>query len=79
MLASRTGSVSLTPYGVAEGMRTVECRCAKQPQSWSMPDGTLWVPTAKGFIQIDPSRKDNLPPPRPLIEEAVLDGKPINV
>ncbi len=78
VLASGTGSVTLTSYGVAEGMRTVECRCAKQPQSWTMPDGTLWVPTAKGFIQIDPSRKDNLLPPRPLIEEAILDGKPIS-
>jgi signal transduction histidine kinase/streptogramin lyase len=67
--------VNLSPYGVAEGMRSIECRCAREPQSWRMADGTLWVPTAKGFIQIDQARNEPLRPPKPVIEEVVLDGK----
>jgi ligand-binding sensor domain-containing protein len=76
-LQSPGNVVSLFPYGVAEGMRTIECRCARQPQSWKMADGTLWVPTAKGFIQIDPSRGERNNPPQPVIEAITLDGKTI--
>ncbi|HEX7362755.1 MAG TPA: two-component regulator propeller domain-containing protein, partial [Bryobacteraceae bacterium] len=67
--------VHLSAYGVADGMRTIECRCAKQPQSWKMDDGTIWVPTAKGFIQINELRDQHLPPPRPVIQEILLDGR----
>jgi signal transduction histidine kinase/ligand-binding sensor domain-containing protein len=71
--------VHFSSYGTAEGMRSIECRCARQPQSWKMEDGSLWVPTAKGFIQIDPSRPENLPPPKPVIEEIALDGRTISL
>jgi hypothetical protein len=74
-LASPKTIVHLSAYGVAEGMRSIDCRCAKQPQSWKMSDGTIWVPTAKGFIQIDESRSEHLKPPKPVIEEIVLDGR----
>ena len=76
-LLSDDKQVSFSPYGVAEGMRTIECRCAKQPQSWKMNDGTIWVPTAKGFIQIDQSRAESSRPPQPVMEAITLDGKTV--
>jgi ligand-binding sensor domain-containing protein len=76
-LTSPQAIVHLSAYGVADGMRTIECRCAKQPQSWKMSDGTIWVPTAKGFIQIDESRNRHLPPPKPVVQEILLDGREV--
>ncbi|MBS1801366.1 MAG: hypothetical protein JSS95_16260 [Acidobacteria bacterium] len=55
--------VDAIPLGIGDGARTIECRCVDYPQSWAAPDGTLWSPTAKGFIQMDPRRIGDLPTP----------------
>jgi signal transduction histidine kinase/ligand-binding sensor domain-containing protein len=74
-LAGRQSRIDLVFYGVSEGMRTIECRIGAQPSSWKGPDGSVWLPTAKGFVEISPSPAESLPPPRPWIESVQVDGK----
>ena len=74
-LAGRVPQVELVAYGVSEGMRTIECRVGAQPSSWMAADGNIWVPTAKGFIEIGPSPAEQLAPPRPWLERVQVDGK----
>ena len=43
---------------------------------WKMRDGSLWFPTTKGIVAIDPRRRDT-EPPRVLIEGITIDREPI--
>lgn len=74
-LHSGNPTVSLSIFGVGDGMRTVECRCARHPQSSRMQNGSLWIPTARGFTEINLSQKYSIDPPAPRIEEASIDSK----
>ncbi len=76
-LAGRLSRVELSPYGISEGMRTIECRVGAQPSSWTRKDGSIWLPTARGFLEIDPAPLQQLPPPRPWIEQFRVDGKTV--
>ena len=76
-LAGRQARVDLSVYGVSEGMRTIECRVGAQPSSCTRKDGSIWLPTAKGFIEIDPAPAADLPPPHPWIEQVRVDGKTV--
>ena len=74
-LHSGNPTVSLSIFGVGDGMRTVECRCARHPQSARMQNGSLWIPTARGFVQIDLSQRNSVEPPSPRVEEVSIDSK----
>lgn len=76
-LAGRQARVELSAYGMSEGMRTIECRVGAQPSSCTRKDGSIWLPTAKGFLEIDPAPPASLPPPRPWIEQVQVDGKTV--
>jgi signal transduction histidine kinase len=43
---------------------------------WTMQDGSLWFPTTRGIVSIDPGRRDT-EPPRVSIEGATIDRTPI--
>jgi len=43
-------------YGVADGLRSVECNFAADPSLWKGADGRLWFATTAGVASIDPSR-----------------------
>ena len=53
-------------YGTADGMLSSEGVGANLA-GWKMRDGSLWFPTTKGIVVIDPRRRDT-EPPRVLIE-----------
>ena len=74
-IAGRQARVDLSVYGISEGMRTIECRIGAQPSSCTRKDGSIWLPTARGFIEIDPAPVADLPPPHPWIEQVRVDGK----
>jgi signal transduction histidine kinase/ligand-binding sensor domain-containing protein len=77
-LAGRKTSVELVNYGASEGMRTIEVRSGAQPSTWKREDGTVWLPTARGFVEIDKAPPEyNDTPPRTYIEDLRLDGKAI--
>ena len=67
-------SITSVPYGVADGMVNSECNGGGQPAGWKRRDGTLWFPTARGVVRIDPaSVTSNTVAPRVAIERVLVD------
>ena len=66
-------------YGVADGMKSMECCGGLQPSGWKSRDGRLWFPTIKGLTVIDPalSIKKNETPPPVIIEQVWADGREV--
>ena len=74
VLEGKSPAVDLVSYGQEDGMRTIECHGLSQPSGARAPDGTLWFPTARGFIQIRPAPRPRLPAPRAVIENVSTEG-----
>lgn len=75
--AGRADHLRSISYGVADGMRTVECNGSAQPAGWRTHDGRLWFPTLKGIVVVDPARLPGVPaPPAVVIEGITINGKP---
>jgi ligand-binding sensor domain-containing protein len=67
-----------TSYGEADGMRDAEGTGDTQPAAWKTRDGRLWFPTIRGVVVVDPARLAGNPLPPPVVmEEVVLDGRPL--
>jgi ligand-binding sensor domain-containing protein/signal transduction histidine kinase len=72
----RSGMLSPTLYGTADGMPTRECSGGGHPSGWRGRDGRLWFTTIKGVAMIDPERvARNTEPPPVVIEEVRVDGE----
>ncbi len=66
-------------YGVADGMKNVECNGGSQPAGWKDKQGRLWFPTMGGAVMVDARRiGNNLLPPPVLIEQVTLNQKPVD-
>jgi len=63
-------------YGVVDGMNINECNGGGQPSGWKTRDGKLWFPTIKGVVAVNPKNINPMPPPV-IIEQVVVDKKPI--
>jgi signal transduction histidine kinase len=70
----RRAAVESFAYGTADGMLSSEGVGANLA-GWKMRDGSLWFPTTKGIVAIDPRRRDT-DPARVLIEGATIDREP---
>lgn len=76
----RSGSLTPTLYGTADGMPTRECSGGGHPSGWRGRDGRLWFSTIKGVAMIDPERvARNTEPPPVVIEEVRVDGALVEV
>lgn len=65
-------------FGEADGMPTAECNGGSQPSGWRARDGSLWFPTPKGVVSLDPDRPPRPSPALPAILEAVhLGGRAV--
>jgi hypothetical protein len=64
----KISSLSPVTYGVAEGMKSIECN-AGFPGDWRTRDGRIWFATMRGVVAVDPDAGDRLPP-TVVIEEA---------
>jgi len=65
--------VSPVVYGIADGMKSAECN-GGSPAGWKTRDGTLWFPTIRGAVRIDPKHLPTNPLRPPVaIEEVRLD------
>jgi signal transduction histidine kinase/ligand-binding sensor domain-containing protein len=71
----RRRTVESFAYGIADGMLSSE-GVGANIAGWKMRDGTLWFPTTKGIVVIDPRRRDT-DPPRVVIEGTVIDRVPV--
>jgi ligand-binding sensor domain-containing protein/serine phosphatase RsbU (regulator of sigma subunit) len=68
--------VSCIPYGVADGMKSVECNGGSQPAVWKSRDGRFWYPTIKGAALVEPLTIPYNPlPPTVVLERVIADGK----
>lgn len=52
----RANRLDCATYGVADGMASAEGNGECQPGAARLPDGTLWFPTTRGVVTLDPSR-----------------------
>ncbi|MBA4182203.1 MAG: hypothetical protein C0506_16580, partial [Anaerolinea sp.] len=69
VLNGAKSTLSIAAYGQEDGLRTIECHGLSQPAGARAADGSIWFPTARGFIRIRPNAGGTLPPPRVVIEE----------
>jgi signal transduction histidine kinase len=69
----RAPTLTSFAYGTADGMLSSE-GVGAQPAGWKMRDGTLWFPTTRGVVVVDPRRRD-MQPPRVVIESVAVDGR----
>jgi len=76
--ATAVRSISCQLYGTEDGMRSRECNGGFQGASLRASDGTLWFPTMKGIVNIDPSivTKEYIPV-RPIVENVLSKELPV--
>jgi signal transduction histidine kinase/ligand-binding sensor domain-containing protein/DNA-binding response OmpR family regulator len=57
--------IECTGYDDEDGMKSRECNGISWPSAWKSRDGTLWFPTKKGAVRIDPGKieTNRLQPP----------------
>jgi len=70
-------SVESFAYTTADGMLSSE-GVGAAIAGWKMRDGSLWFPTTKGMVVIDPRRRDT-EPPRVVIEGAAIERQPVEL
>ncbi|NOT62643.1 MAG: hypothetical protein HOP19_20750 [Acidobacteria bacterium] len=72
--AGKIAAISSVAYGVADGMRNVECNAGRSPAGSKMRDGKLWFPTQDGVAIVDPAAlTTNTQPPAVVIEQAFIN------
>ena len=69
-----TNSLSCRTFTETDGLPTRECTAGSQPAPIRALDGTLWFPTTKGLVSVNPAElKANLQPPLVMIESVLVD------
>lgn len=73
----RAPRVPCRVYGRFDGLPALECSSGFQPSCWRSVDGKLYFSTANGVVTVNPLEiTSNSVPPRVIIEEMLVDGKP---
>jgi len=67
----KPGKIQCTGYDDADGMPGRECNGISWPSAWKGRDGTLWFPTKKGAVRIDPDKIETNRMQPPLKIEAI--------
>ena len=62
-------------YGRIDGMLSSE-GIGGTLAGWKRNDGSLWFPTTKGVVVVDPQQRDTMPP-RVVIEDVTIDREPV--
>ncbi len=73
--AGKAKLLAVTVYRVSEGLPVTETNGGVQPAGTSTRSGTLWFPTYKGAIRIEPDELRSSRPGQALIEKVVADGR----
>ncbi len=65
VLSGKRKTLEVVRHGQDDGMRTIECHGLSQPAGWKARDGSLWFPTARGFVRVwRMDERRPLPPPK---------------
>jgi signal transduction histidine kinase/ligand-binding sensor domain-containing protein len=62
-------------YGRSDGLPDLSFSSWCDPRCWRTTAGELWFATANGAVYFQPSRLRASKPPRPVLEQTLLDGK----
>ncbi|MCX6631134.1 MAG: triple tyrosine motif-containing protein [Candidatus Solibacter sp.] len=76
-IAGRRDKIEVIVHDMDDGLRSIECHGVSQPGGWLHTDGTLWFPTVKGFVRIEPRGRKQQAPPEVRIEEATSGSRPL--
>ena len=73
--SGRVPKLEYRRYGIADGLRTSEFNGGNTRAGTLMPDGSLWLPTIRGVVRVDPSAIPSNPlAPPVLVEALIVDG-----
>jgi signal transduction histidine kinase/ligand-binding sensor domain-containing protein/ActR/RegA family two-component response regulator len=81
-LIERPGSVvpQVRTYHIADGLRTSEFSGGNTRAGFRANDGTLWLPSIRGIVRVDPDRiRTNALPPPVVVEGVIADGKALDL
>jgi len=80
LAAGRPGFVHPRVFGYSEGMPSEECSSGFCPAGLKTQDGLICISTVRGLVFLDPRQHESqTPPPRVRLEEAELNGQPLQV
>ena len=82
MLAARpdSGSPHIRAYHIADGLRTSEFSGGNTSNGLRANDGTLWLPSIRGVVRVDPSRiRNNELAPPVVLESVIADGQALDL
>jgi signal transduction histidine kinase/ligand-binding sensor domain-containing protein/CheY-like chemotaxis protein len=81
-LVARPGSAApyIRAYHIADGLRTSEFSGGNTHAGFRANDGTVWLPSIRGMVRVDPSRirANELAPPV-VLESVIADGKQLDL
>ena len=81
-LVARPGSAAphIRAYHIADGLRTSEFSGGNTHAGFRANDGTVWLPSIRGMVRVDPSRirANELAPPV-VLESVIADGKELDL
>jgi signal transduction histidine kinase/ligand-binding sensor domain-containing protein/CheY-like chemotaxis protein len=81
-LVERPGSVvpQIHTYHIADGLRASEFSGGNTRAGFRASDGTLWLPSIRGIVRVDPGRiRTNVLPPPVIVESVIADGKALDL
>ncbi|HEY3937725.1 MAG TPA: two-component regulator propeller domain-containing protein, partial [Bryobacteraceae bacterium] len=74
--AGAIAKMSVTRYGLDDGMKSRECNGGFQPAGWRAKDGKLWFPTVAGVSVVDPAHLSTSAAPLSVtLERVVIDNR----
>jgi signal transduction histidine kinase/CheY-like chemotaxis protein/ligand-binding sensor domain-containing protein/HPt (histidine-containing phosphotransfer) domain-containing protein len=66
-------------YGIADGLRTSEFNGGNTHAGAQAGDGTLWLPSIRGVVRVDPARIPTNPLAPPVVfEKLIVDGEVVS-
>ncbi|MFN7141265.1 MAG: histidine kinase, partial [Limisphaerales bacterium] len=77
VMDGRETRLQVTTYGRSDGLPDLSFANWCDPRSWRTQEGELWFATANGVIHFRPEEAHIRKTPNALVEQVLLDGKPI--
>jgi ligand-binding sensor domain-containing protein/signal transduction histidine kinase len=74
LAAQKIPAVYPQMYGRTDGMLSEECTSGFFPAGLRTRAGTLWFPTLKGIVVVDPEHTVSSPAPAVVLEQVLVDG-----
>jgi signal transduction histidine kinase/ligand-binding sensor domain-containing protein/ActR/RegA family two-component response regulator len=81
-LVARPGALvpQVRGYHIADGLRTSEFSGGNTHAGLRASDGTLWLPSIRGIVRVDPDRiRTNELPPPVVLDNVIVDGKALDL